>query len=122
MAIPPVNVLSPTKRLKHVATVSLDTMLQPFDAWSEWVGEGEIIEVEAESKEGASFHFMVCDEDDLRTNKRRTVNFDYHEGKEYTSRFKRRFEIPKSGVWNFIAYTPEGEEYTMVSLTISKVE
>ncbi len=112
----------PKKRLRHVVTVSLDTEVNPFDYRSERFEEGDEIEVEAESEEGASFHFMACDDDALRINERRTVNFVYYEGKTYTTRFKKRFEIPESGMWHFIAYTPEGEEYTTVTLTISKVE
>ncbi len=37
-------------------------------------------------------------------------------------RFKKGFEIPESGMWHFIAYTAEGEEYITVTLTVSKVE
>ncbi len=116
------NVRRPQKRLKHVVTVSLDTEVVPFDYRSEWFEEGDVIEVEAESQKGASFHFLVCDDRDLTTNKKRTVNFEYFEGKEFTTQFKKQFEIPESGMWHFIAYTPEEEEYTTVSLTISKME
>ncbi len=112
----------PKKRLKHVVTVSLDTDVVPFDYRSEWFEKGDVIEVEAESQEGASFHFIVCDDKDLTTNKKRTVNFEYFEGKEFTTQFKKQFEIPESGMWHFIAYTPEEEEYTIVTLTISKME
>lgn len=112
----------PKERLKHVVTVSLDTEVVPFDHRSEWFEEGDIIEVKAESQEGASFHFMVCDDEQLRINKRRSVNFEYDEGKEFTTQFKKRFEIPESGMWHFIAYTPYDEDYTKVTLTVSKVE
>ena len=112
----------PKERLKHVVTVSLDTEVVPFGYRSEWFEKGDVIEVEAESEKGASFHFMVCDEEQLRINKRRSVNFEYDEGMEFTTQFKKRFGIPASGEWHFVAYTPEGEEYTMVTLTISKME
>ncbi len=114
--------LRPKKSLKHVVTVSLDTELEPFDHHSEWFEEGDVIEVDARSKEGASFHFMVCDDDTLRINERRSVNFEYSEGKRFTTQFKKRFEIPESGMWHFLAHTPEGEKYTTVTLTISKLE
>ena len=109
-------------RLKHIATVSLNTEVEPFDYYSEWFEEGDIIDVEAESKEGVSFHFFVCDDEELSTNERRWVNFEYFEGKENTTQFKKRFEIPFSGMLHFIAYTPDEEEYTTVTLTISKME
>lgn len=112
----------PKRRLKHVVTVSLDTELEPFDYHSEWFEAGDLIEVDAESKEGASFHFMVCDDDTLRINERRSVNFEYSEGKRFTTQFKKLFEIPESGMWHFLAHTPEGEDYTTVTLTISKME
>ncbi len=50
----------------------------------------------------------------------RTVNFEDFEGKEYTTRFRKQVEIPSSGLWFFIAYTPEGEEFTTIKLRISK--
>ena len=112
----------PKERLKHVVTVSLDTEVDPFDYRSEWFEEGDVIEVEAESEEGASFHFMVCDDEQLCINERRSVNFEYYEGKKYTTQFKKQFEIPDSGMWHFIAYTPDEEEYATVTLTISKME
>ncbi len=110
------------KRLKHVVTVSLDTELEPFDRHSEWFEAGDIVEVEAESEKGASFHFMVADDKQLRINERRSVNFEFYEGKKFTTQFKKRFEIPESGMWHFLAHTPEGEDYTTVTLTISKME
>ncbi len=112
----------PKKRLKHVVTVSLDTEVVPFPYRSEWFEKGDVIEVEAESQKGDSFHFMVCDDEQLRINKRRSVNFEYDEGMEFTTQFKTRFEIPESGMWHFIAYTPYEEDYTIVTLTISKME
>ena len=116
------RIVRPKKRLKLVVTVSLDTEVVPFDYRSESFEKGDMIEVEAESEEGAPFHFMVATDKQLRINKRRTVNFVFYEGKEFTTQFKKRFEIPASGEWHFIAYTPEGENYTTVSLTISKLE
>ena len=120
--VQPVNVPPPEGRLKHLATVTLDTEVTPFDSYSVYLQKGDEIEVEADSEEGATFHFMVCDDDALDVNQGRTVNFEYYEGKKYTTQFKRRFGIPASGEWHFVAYTPEGEEYTTVTLTISKVE
>ena len=114
-------VAKPQERLRHVVSVSLDTEVVPFDHRSEWFEEGDIIEVEAESEEGASFHFMVCDDEQLRINKRRSVNFEYYEGKQFTTQFKKRVEIPESGMWHFIAYTPYDEDYTKVTLTVYKV-
>ncbi len=74
--------------------------------YSEWFEEGDIIDVEAESKEGVSFHFFVCDDEELSTNKRRWVNFEYFEGKENTTQFKKRFEIPFSGMLHFMHTHP----------------
>ncbi len=111
----------PQPILEHVATVTLDTQLNPFDSYNEPFDKGEVIEVEAKSKEGETFHFFVCNENDFEVNRYRTVNFEYYEGKKYTARFKKQIEIPSSDTWFFIAYTPEGEEYTTVQLTISRV-
>ncbi len=116
------NDARPKERLKHLATVSLDTEVTPFDFYSEPLNEGDEIEVEAVSESGATFHFLVCDDYMLAVNEHRTVNFEYHEGKLFTTQFKKRVQIPESGKWHFIAYTPEGEEYTTVGLTLSKVE
>ncbi len=115
-------VAPPKKRLKHVVTVSLDTEVVPFGYRSEWFEKGDVIEVEDESEEGASFHFMVATDRQLRINKRRSVNFEFYEGMEFTTQFKKQFEIPESGMWHFIAYTPYEEDYTKVTLTVSKVE
>ncbi len=111
----------PRRSLKHVVTVTLDTEVEPFDHYSDWFEEEDEIEVDVKSVDSASFHFLVCDEEDFNINRRRYVNFEYYEGKEYTSRFKKRFAIPATGMWYFIAYTPEGEDYTMVNLKISRV-
>ncbi len=116
---PPPENIPPT--LEHVATVTLDTEVTPLDAYSEPLAEGEVIEVEAESKEGETFHFFVCDQDDFDTNRYRSVNFEYFDGKEYTQRFKKRIVIPYSDTWYFFAYTPAGEEVATVRLKISRV-
>jgi hypothetical protein len=109
------------KGLEHVVTVTLDTEVEPFDYRREWFEGGDEIEVEAESEDRTPFHFFVCDKELLAINRRRTVNFVYYEGKEYTRRYRKRLVIPKSGNWYFVAYTPEGERFTTVKLRIDRV-
>lgn len=115
-------IVMPKKGMKHVVTVSLDTEVNPFDFHTEFLESGDIIEVEAVSEAGATFHFLVCDDYQLALNKNRTVNFEFYEGKMWTTQFKKRFEIPETGNWHFVAYTPEGEEFATVGLTVSKRE
>ncbi len=110
-----------SERLEHVATVTLDTEVTPPDSYSEPFDESEVVEVEAESKEGETFHFFVCDEDDFGTNRYRSVNFEYFDGKEFTQRFKKRIVIPYSDTWYFFAYTPAGEDFATVLLRVSRV-
>lgn len=107
--------------LEFVAAVTLDTEVNPPDSYSEPFEKGEVVEVEAESKEGETFHFFVCDEGDFETNRYRSVNFEYFDGKEFTQRFKKRIVIPYSDRWYFFAYTPAGEEFATVHLRVSRV-
>ena len=51
----------------------------------------------------------------------RSVNFESYDDKENTTRFKKRIVIPYSDTWYFFAYTPEGEDYAIVQLKISRV-
>lgn len=121
-----VPITSPTPEnvptsLEHVATVTLDTEVTPLDSYREPLDEGEVVEVEAESTNGETFHFFVCDENDFETNRYRSVNFEKFDGKEFTQRFKKRIVIPYSDTWYFFAYTPAGEEFATVHLKISRV-
>lgn len=117
----PPKMAIPRQTLEHVATVTLDTKLEPFDSFNEPFEEGEIIEVDVKSVDSASFHFFMCNDDDFEVNQRRSVNFECYEGKEYTAQFRKQIVIPSSDMWHFIAYTPAGEEYTTVQLKISRV-
>ncbi len=109
------------EKLKLVAAVTLDTEVSPPDSYSEPFDEGEVVEVEAESKEGETFHFLVCDEEDFEINRYRSVNFEYFEGKKFTQQFKKRIVIPYSDTWYFFAYTPTDEEFATVHLKVSRV-
>lgn len=100
-------------------SVTLTTEIHPFDCYSEELKEGDEIRVDAESEDGELFHFFVCDEGQFNINQRRSVNFEYYEGKEFTSRFKKRIVIPHTDAWYFIAFTPEGHYFTSVRLKIS---
>ncbi len=119
--IPPPLIENVPETLEHVVSVTLDTEVTPPDSYSEPFDEGEVVEVEAESKEGETFHFFVCDENDFGTNRYRSVNFEYFEGKEFTQRFKKRIVIPYSDTWYFFAYTPADEEFATVHLKVSRV-
>ncbi len=109
------------EKLEHVATVTLDTEVSPPDSYYEPFDKGEVVEVEAESTDGETFHFFMCDEEDFLVNRYRSVNFEYFEGKEFTQRFKKRIVIPYSDTWYFFAYTPADEEFATVHLKVSRV-
>lgn len=109
------------EKLELVAAVTLDTEVSPPDSYSEPFDEGEVVEVEAESKEGETFHFFVCDEEDFEINRYRSVNFEYFEGKKFTQQFKKRIVIPYSDTWYFFAYTPADEDFATVLLKVSRV-
>ncbi len=119
--IPPPLPENVPEGLEHVATVTLDTEVTPPDSYWEPFDKGEVVEVEAESTDGETFHFFMCDEEDFLVNRYRSVNFKYLDGKLWTQRFKKRIVIPYSDVWYFFAYTPEGEDYATVQLKISRV-
>ena len=118
--VPPWKRQAILRSFNHSASVTLDTELHPFDWFSEELKDGDEIRVDAESEDGELFHFFVCDEYQFNINRRRSVNFEYYEGKEFTSRFKKHIVIPHTDTWYFIAYTPEGHYFTAVRLEISR--
>ncbi len=114
--------IPPTQgQLQNVATVTLDTEVFPFNWHKEELEKGDIVEVDAESEEGETFHFFVCDEKQYTINRRRSKNFEFTEGIEFAVRYNKRFRIPHAGTWYFIPFTPEECNFTTVALRIAKV-